>query len=302
MEIIASLRTGFVAVDFSIRKVYSFFRRGQYFYQESAMRKVVSLIFLGFFNVKLALVAEPAALQQLVAPAFEERLNTEGSMKLVQLRNPVPSLVTGLPIAIVNLELEGFKPAMMVESLYLYKKPAKIRGRSWTEEERLALYNSIRALSTLSGIEYYSASRKRMRVFYERSYLVDGSEGTVPLPDPIVMVIPDRSEAFAIQKDLTFGENRYRYVYAGMKNVLYFVQVNMTAMNYGIVPILGKEKLRTIVIIADTADDLLVYSVSAIDAIMLPGIEGKVRDSFSNRADAVFSWFQARASSAFAVE
>jgi hypothetical protein len=181
-----------------------------------------------------------------------------------------------------------------VEALYIYRKPAGAAGRAWSEEERTALFNLLRSLSTLSGIEYYSASRERMRVFYESSYVVDGPGGSSPLPDPVVSVVPERSTLFAVQKDLSFGENRYRYDYEATPADIAFTQLNLTTMTYGIIPVLGKERLKTMVLVSDTEEGYLLYAVSAAKTTLLPGLETKVKNSFSNRADAIYRWFSTR--------
>ncbi len=199
-------------------------------------------------------------------------------------------------------EVAAFSPDVLVEAQYLYRTPEASAGRSWTEAERLAVFNVLRSLSTLSGIEYYSASRGRMRVFYESSAVVSGPEGRDRLPDPFVSAIPETSTLYALQKDLTFGENRYRYDYDATGRGLVFTQTNLTTMSYGIVPILGKERLRTIVLIDDVDEGLFLYAVSAAKLALIPGLEGKIKNSFSNRADAIFSWFSLRMDASLGVK
>ncbi len=241
-----------------------------------------------------------ATVEDLVGAERARVLRTAGSIKRVELKNVTPELVPMGPLGRKYVaEIASFEPSLMVEALYLYPKPAEAGRGAWTEVERTAVYNATRALSSLAGIEYYSASRKKMRTFYETSVIVDGPEGETVLPDPVVAIPPRHAELYAIQKDLTFGENRYRYEYYAEETGFAFMQENLTSMKYGIFPILGKNRLRTTVLVLDAGDSIVMYAISAARALSVPGLENKVRNSFSNRADAIYGWFSGRADRAF---
>jgi hypothetical protein len=105
---------------------------------------------------------------------------------------------------------------------------------------------------------------------------------------------------YARQKDLTFGDNIYRYDYTVMSGAFLFVQENLTTMSAGIIPAIGKNKLRSVVAVVDAGEYLLVYAVSMARAAALPGLKDRVGSSFSSRAEAVLSWFAAQADKAFA--
>ena len=244
---------------------------------------------------------QESALEALVGKDAAMELGAQGSIKRVQLKAPKQILVPRDSLgAEIKEEIDSFSPTLMVEALYVYQKKQGGAAGVWTPEQRLAVYNAVRSLSTLSGIEYYSASRKKMRTFYEESYAIEGPDKKERKPDPLVTDFVSLPTAYAFQKDLTFGENVYRYDYKAGEAALSFAQTNLTGMSYGIVPILGKERLRTVVYVTDLGEALLVYAVSAAKATLLPGIEGKVRDSFSNRADAIYKWFSGHMDRIFA--
>jgi hypothetical protein len=199
----------------------------------------------------------------------------------------------------IQAELE---PGLFVESLYRYEKPAGADGstaRRWTEDERLRLYNEVLALSSLTGIQYYSASRKTMRTFYEYSRVIDGPDTKRTLPDPVFSAVPGELRIYARQKDLTFGDNIYQYDYLTGDDSLIFVQRNLTAMNAGIIPAVGKNRLRSVVAVIDAGDALLIYAASMARAVSLPGMGERIGNSFTNRAEAILQWFAGRADRAF---
>jgi hypothetical protein len=195
----------------------------------------------------------------------------------------------------VHQELD---PEIMVETLYLYKKPAG--KETWNETERIGLYNGVLALSSLAGLQYYSASRQAMRTFYESSAVIDNPSAKKAIADPVYQVPPNKLIVYARQKDLTFGDNTYQYDYYSFPDAMVFIQQNLTSMTYGFIPAVGKNRLRSAVAVIDAGDCLLVYAASMAKAASLPGMKERVGNSFSNRAEAILRWFTSQADKAFA--
>ena len=212
----------------------------------------------------------------------------------VQLKKPVPVLLPehdNIKQLFTDIQ-NRLQPSVMVETLFLYSKPQNaVQADKWSEAQRLALYNQTLGISTLAGIKYYSASRNAMRTFYETSSLIDGPNTKKPLPDPVFSAIPQSLSIHARQKDLTFGDNIYRYDYYSYPDALIFVQENITAMNVGIIMALGKNKLRSFLAVYDAGDSLLIYAASMAKAASLPGMDERIGSSFTNRAEAILGWF-----------
>ncbi len=70
-------------------------------------------------------------------------------------------------------------------------------------------------------------------------------------------------------------------------------------MNYGILPVVGKNNLRSIVSVTDAGEYLLVYVISMGKAVKTPGIGDRVKESFANRSHAIMKWFENRANIAY---
>ncbi|GHU49715.1 hypothetical protein FACS1894200_08650 [Spirochaetia bacterium] len=192
------------------------------------------------------------------------------------------------------------KPNTMAESLYLYNKPSTAQKGGWSEQERTKLYNQCTAISSLTGIQYFSVSRNAMRVFYEKSTVIDDPDKKRVLSDPVYSTPPAQMLLYARQEDLTFGSNIYRYDYLAQKDAFLFIQQNMTSLDIWFVTAVGKTKLRSILSVFDAGASLLVYVVSMADAFSLFGFEERIGSSFSNRAEAILSWFSTQADKAFA--
>jgi hypothetical protein len=65
--------------------------------------------------------------------------------------------------------------------------------------------------------------------------------------------------------------------------------VNLTRMSYKLVPVLAPNAFVTRVLVVQAQDAILFYIECGADAPVI--IKGKLEESFTNRAEAVFRWF-----------
>jgi hypothetical protein len=261
------------------------------------MKRIFASIFI--FSLAAAGVF-PVPLENLIPASRAAQLRNleQGRIIEAQLNNPVPALMPENTILrqYINVIMNTLKPNMLVEALYLYLKPAHLKTDfgSWDDRQKINVFNQMTAISTLTGIQYYSSSRGAMRTFYEYSNIIDGLTTKNPVPDPVFTQPPAVLTVYARQKDLTFGDNIYRYSYVNAKDVVFFTQENMTSLNYGFIPVIGKGSLQSVMAVIDCGDSILIYAASMAKAASMPGISDKISDSFSNRAQAVIQWFSDR--------
>jgi hypothetical protein len=246
--------------------------------------------------------AFPLSLEELAGEEAAAELRGGKTLSHVQLKDPSPALAPrhGSVQALLEGTLAELGTGIMAESLALYEKPPSAARPAWTEAERTALFNSALAISSLAGIQYYSASRGAMRTFYEYSRVIDSPDTKRELADPRYPELPAALSLYARQRDLTFGDNIYEYRYHAGPDFFVFVQRNLTALKIGIISAVGKDKLRSLVAVVDAGDGLLVYAVSLAKAAALPGLGTRIGSSFTNRAQAILGWFSAQADGAFA--
>jgi hypothetical protein len=242
------------------------------------------------------LIAVPS-LDSLLSKDIQEKLFAEEMLSAAHFNDLLTSLIPHderIVKAISDLKSE-VKPSILIESLCYYKKPAE--ASYWTVEDRTKLFNGIVAISALEGLRYYSNSRNGTRLFYEKSHLIDSPESKKIISDPVFTPqnLPDALTLYAEQKDLTFGNNIYRFDFTVDKDLILFFQRNVTTMSYGIIPVLGKNKLRTVIGVIDTGDYILIYMVSMADTLSIPGMKNRIGASFSARAQAVLDWFTSKA-------
>lgn len=268
------------------------------------MKKIVCLflaVCIAAFTA--ALTAPPAfsmQLENLIDPVHAGQLRSgSGAITKAHLRNPVLQLLPQNDDLRrhVNAVMNDLGPNIAVETLYLYKKPTPAYG--WTETQRINLFNRMIALSTLAGTEYFSESRGIMRTFYESSHVVDNPSNRRQLPDPVFLTPPASFSLYARQTDLTFGDNIYRYNFVATQDAFFFTMENITALTVARIPVVGRNRLRSIMAVIDCGDYLLIYAVSMARAASTLGMGDRISSSFGNRAQAILQWFTDRADEVF---
>jgi hypothetical protein len=262
--------------------------------------KLVFLFFLMFLTTGAAF---SLSLEEAVGDERAAELLGGGTLTEVQARRSRPLLAPRHPFtqSLIDSAIEAVDPSYIVENLCLYAKPAGAATGAWTPAERNALYNGMAAMSTLAGLRYYSVSEKGMDTLYESSIVIDGPDTGNPLPDPVFEMPPSALTLYVRQKDRKFGENIYRYSYYARQDTLIMVQENLTDMNSGLIRMIGKNKLRTVLAVMDMGDRLLIYAVSLIKAPSFPGMKGRIGDSFTSRTAAVIEWLSGQADKAFRI-
>jgi len=252
---------------------------------------VYSFAALSVFSIPLEDIISDDCVKQLYAL---ER----GRIMEIQFKTPAPLLLPNISELrqVTASTIRELNPNIMVETLYLYLKPEKLHSDAgnWVLEQKINVFNQMMAISSLTGIEYYSASRGSMRTFYEYSSIIDAPQTKKTLADPVYTQIPASLTIYARQKDLTFGDNIYSYNYSVSRDCLFFIQENITTLSYGIIPVIGKGNLRSVLAVIDCGDSILIYAASMAKAASMPGLSDRIGNSFSNRAEAVLNWFNNR--------
>jgi hypothetical protein len=263
------------------------------------------LLILVIFSL-LSLPAFSASLEDFIDQGTAASLRTAPEpVTELQMKNPSPRLIPrhGELQRFVQETLRGLEPNILVETLSIYQRPLSSQKaadiKDWSRDEQTGLFNQLLALSTLAGIQYYSESRKAMRIFYESSTVIDDPAKKKPLPDPSFAVCPDSLSLYARQKDLTFGDNIYRFEYHTGADIILFSQENFSSMNLGIIPAIAKNKFRTVMAIIDAGDSLLLYSAAMARTASVPGMGDRIGSSFTNRVKAILKWFVGRADKVF---
>jgi hypothetical protein len=192
----------------------------------------------------------------------------------------------------IETEVARMDPTLGVELLLLYSPPFGTK-RIYNEKSRyhLGIYNILRSVSSLKGIQYYSASRKRMRVFFHDAYAIESPQKRTRLEDPLVEEIPINDTFYAFIRDSSLGDYvaeayyHYHYDYFAMKIE------NLTTLWRFIFRLVEPRDLSMFVLLLPQEDSILFYGLTYINAVNLFGIMDAKTASFYNRLKALFNWF-----------
>ena len=185
------------------------------------------------------------------------------------------------------------RPGIVVEALFLWRRPYAANPAA----EALTAYDALRAVGSLQGIEYYSASRKKIWPLYEYSSLVAGQADDTPVRDARLAALPPVPESlYARQKATTSGDKKYRVSLASGNGYVTQASTNLTRMSLGFVPVAAPGDVNVRLLVVSTDDGLLFYAASSARAAVVPGVRGTLETSFGNPAEAVYRWFSDRLS------
>lgn len=279
------------------------------------MKKITAIFFLLFFGLLFAEERdidgkttaskntvledkERAAAEKALVSILDEKnagiLAEEGiitsykykSSDMEPVLQPFSGLLTGISEFFNTDRSSRFKPVFLMEQLYLHKKEKGVQRD---------ISKILRRISALEGIEYYSHSRGKMRTLYAKSFAVKAVKNGKKteyekIPDPLEGDAGGLT-VLARQEDLTFGDTIYRYRYFTDGNSCGTVCQNAETLKYSIFRVIAPEHLRVVLAVHDLDGYLVIYCATAADFTKLPGLETKLKNSFSSRSEALYKWF-----------
>jgi hypothetical protein len=228
----------------------------------------------------------------LLEPATAQALEAAGELRGSLTDGAEPHLLPQLPRRDQILEeVRALGLTVGVEMLSIYPGTGAPLDTAAGLRE---LYNLMHAVSRMKGLEYYSASRKRMRTLFAESYLVDDPVARRPLPDrSFTGEIPAMDEAYLYQRDLTFGETVYRAEYYFDSAVLSLHTSNLTPMRYLGLPMIREGNSLSWICLVPYGSRILFYGLTGGRPMKFLGLEkSKAREeSFYNRLKAIYGWY-----------
>ena len=184
-----------------------------------------------------------------------------------------------------NLPLKN--PIFTMETLSLIKNTNPNKKKN--------LRNILCSISSLKGLQYYSPSRKKMRLLYKDSYVVKkvdakGKTKYVRIADPIGK-LSDGTSLLVFQEDLTFGKNIYEFKYFMDTSAVSLMVTNTEPLYYSIFKSLDSKDLNSMLLAYELGDYLLLYTATRAKFHKIIGLENKIKNSFTARLDAMGKWF-----------
>lgn len=177
------------------------------------------------------------------------------------------------------------EPVFLVESLYLLKK-SDIQS---TENDIDRISVILRSLSQMTGMEYYSTSRKIYEVLYTDVYTVNNLKDQIQIDDR-TMGTADGMVSYVYQKDRSLSGCVYEFSYFQNENEVSFRAFNAEKITYKGFKIVNPENLVLTLVATDVGDSIAFYILVQADVPRIPFVSARLARSFSSRADAIYNW------------
>lgn len=269
--------------------------------QYRSIRPLSIIVLAIILGTTLSATVSPLTLEDVLPQlTHQERAELQEKKELVYYTDGAPDFrfLPSIPLAVrVKAYFQGFSPNVGDEALFLLpyapaQNPRATQGSENSATTLLPLYNRLRAVSTLSGIQYRSSRAKGMRVLFSDVYAVKDLNSKAKIPDPLVQIIPPE-DSFPIHLvDANFGSEYYEASYLVRDNTIVFGLKNLTSLKY-IFPVIGAQKFRTQLVIIPLESELLVYGVAAVEASDLVRSLIHLPSAFYKRIEALKNWFAA---------
>lgn len=217
-------------------------------------------------------------------------LHAEGEIRHTFLRSETFRFFPDLVIKdTVGEELLETDPTIGVELLQLdrYDLPSLS-----VEDLHLKIGNTLRSLSTLSGIEYFSASRNRMRTYLYEAYRIDTPANRKPLADPVMRTLPREEHIYAFLKDSSLGSYIANVNYTYREDYFVMAINNVTTLRRFLIPIARPGKMRTYILLIPRDNEILFYGLAFVKSFDPFGTAQDREESFYNRLIALSKWFK----------
>lgn len=241
--------------------------------------------------------AETKSVKDLVPSEYYEKLISTG--KISEYRDDGSMILKFLPESeysqkIKNgmVEKASKNYPFTYEGLYFVKKADLLKsGNSGNSDITIDDVSKVcRSVSKMQGMTYYSTTKKKVRVLYDKAYMVANEKSNDPIPDQN-SGNADGQISYCMQDDASFGINHYRLSYFQNENELLSEFSITDTMGLGPFKAIYPDKMKIYILAIDCGEDLLVYLCTDLDSVKFPGIKNQITNSMTSRMDAVYEWF-----------
>ena len=178
------------------------------------------------------------------------------------------------------------------EGLYLLsKKELLAKGSSGKSSITIDdVSKVVRSISKMQGMTYFSSTKNKECVLYEKTYMIAGPNDKTKIADQNTGNA-DGQVSYCLQDDNSFGVNTYKLSYFQKDDTLLCNFSILDKMGIGPFKAIYPGKMIINILVINCGDDLLLYLNTDLDSVKFPGIKGQITDSMSSRMDAVYKWF-----------
>ncbi len=261
------------------------------------VRKMTSLITVSVLLGGVCFAGENAKVKELVDSKYYNKLISDGIVSHYRDDGSkgfrlLPTSIYTAKINASQVEKEEKNYPYTYEGLYLLnKKDLLSKGKSGKSTITIDdVARVVRSISKMQGMTYYSSTKKKECVLYEKTYMIAGPGNKTKIADQNTGSA-DGQVSYCLQDDNSFGVNTYKLSYFQKDDTLLCNFSILDKMGLGPFKAIYPGKMVINILVIDCGDDLLLYLNTDLDSVKFPGIKGQITDSMSSRMDAVYKWF-----------
>jgi len=190
----------------------------------------------------------------------------------------------------VNETISSSGNNWVVESLYKMELPA---GKN-PDELSLEIYNKLSAITSLSGILYYSGGNGGMWPLVNEAWIASDYRSNEKKDDPVFQELPTSPRSIIFyQDDTKFGGNYYQADYFHGERSIRLSITNLSTMRYKALPIMRPECLNNEILIMWDDENLWFYGLAAFSMKNRLNLisERLMQNAFDYRLSALQGWF-----------
>lgn len=240
-------------------------------------------------NEKLATLVKEDLLEELKTNSFIINIQDEGTDDFLLI--PESEFKSKI---MANKSVKSDKKFTYVyENLYYISK-ADILEKSKSEKTSITMDDVskvFRSVSKMEGMKYYSNSKKKEAVLYEKAYTIANKDSSEPIPD-MTEGSADGKTLYCFLEDSSLGECKYELNYFQTEDSLYLGFSNLNSVGIGPFKAIEPGNLKINILVIDCGDSMLFYLHSDSSSVKFPGIKDHISKSICARMDAMISWFQ----------
>lgn len=257
------------------------------------MKKLVLIVTTLLITV--AAFAETKSFKEIVPAEYVAELEKSGMVRLIHEdgndngRYLMPENEYGDTVRNLIVAKKPGNYPFICESLYLINKKKYAKKTDASQMNIQAVSEAVRSISKMQGMSYYSTTRKKRLVLYKSAYTLEDGNSKARTNDRNTGN-PDGTKNWLLFDDASFGEIRYELDYKQNEDTFYMGYQNIDDVKVLFMKPVTARNLLVQALFIDCGDDYLVYIVSDVDCMKVPGMKNQIEDSFVSRMDALSEW------------
>lgn len=262
------------------------------------IKKMGMILLSGAIFTGTCFAGENAKVKEIVDSKYYSELLKNGKVEIYRsdvLKDlqllPLSEYADGISNTMIDKKDKNFP--YTYEGIYLLDKEELLKnGKSGKSSITIDdVSHVIRSISKMQGMTYYSTTRKKETVLYEKTYMIAGPDDQTKIEDQNTGNA-DGQISYCLQDDSSFGINTYKLTYRQNEDSLWCNFSILDAMGIGPFKAIYPGKMIINILVIDCGENLLLYLNTDVDSKKYPGIKGQITNSMTARMNAVYKWFK----------